>query len=153
MASSVGVKIEVDDHLFIAKIADIEAASLEAARLFVTQGGLMLEADVKDRGFNPRPAGSQRVSKSGRTYYVGPATPPKPTQRTGNLRNSFVYRNTQRTATGYKSETGTYIKYAPYVDYGTSRSRKFPFAEDGVARILPRLNTLAQELFRKAQDA
>jgi len=153
MASSVGVKIEVDDHLFIAKIADIEAASLEAARLFVTQGGLMLEANVKAEGFNPRPAGSQRVSKSGRTYYVGPATPPRPTQRTGNLRNSFVYRNTQRTATGYKSETGTYIKYAPYVDYGTSRSRKFPFAEDGVARILPRLNNLAQDLFREAQNA
>jgi len=78
MASSVGVKIEVDDKLFIAKIADIEAASLEAARLFVTQGGLMLEANVKAEGFNPRPAGSQRVSKSGRTYYVGPATPLSP---------------------------------------------------------------------------
>ena len=153
MASSVGVKIEVDDHLFIAKIQNIKGASLEAARLFVTQGGLMLETNVKSEGFNPRPAGSQRTSKSGRIYYVGPATPPKPTQRTGNLRNSFVYRNTQRTATGYKSETGTYIKYAPYVDYGTSRSRKFPFAEDGVARILPRLNNLAQDLFREAQNA
>ena len=153
MASSVGVKIVVDDHMFIAKIANIEAASLEAARLFVTRGGLMLEAVVKEKGFRPRPSGSQRTSKSGRTYYVGPATPPKPTQRTGNLRNSFVYRNTTRTATGYKSETGTYIKYAPFVDYGTSRSRKFPFAEDGVARILPRLNALAADLFREAQNA
>jgi len=153
MASSVGVKIEVDDHMFIAKIANIEAASLEAARLFVTRGGLILEANVKSEGFNPRPANSEKRSASGRIYYTGPATPPKPTQRTGNLRNSFVYRNTTRTATGYKSETGTYIKYAPYVDYGTSRSRKFPFAEDGVARILPRLNALAADLFREAQNA
>jgi hypothetical protein len=64
-----------------------------------------------------------------------------------------VYRNTTKTAFGYESKTGTYVKYAPYVDYGTSRSRKFPFAEDGVARILPRLTYLADDLFRKAQDA
>ena len=153
MASSVGVKIKTDDSMFIAKIDKIKVASMEAARKFVTDGGLMLEANVKSEGFNPRPADSQKTSASGRVYYTGPAKPPKPTQRTGNLRNSFVYRNTQRTATGYKSETGTFVKYAPYVDYGTSRSRKFPFAEDGVARILPRLNNLAQELFRKAQDA
>lgn len=151
MANSAGIKIEVNDKLFIKDLSKLKFASNEAARAWVTRGGLMLEADVKEKGFRPRPPGSQRTSKSGRIYYAGPATPPKPTQRTSNLRNSFVYRNTTRTAFGYKSETGTYVKYAPYVDYGTSRSRKFPFAEDGVARILPALTILADDLFRKAQ--
>ena len=152
MANSAGIKIEVNDKLFIKDLSKLKFASNEAARTWVTRGGLMLEANVKSEGFNPRPADSQKTSASGRVYYTGPAKPPKPTQRTGNLRNSFVYRNTTRTAFGYKSETGTYIKYAPYVDYGTSRSRKFPFAEDGVARILPALTILADDLFRKAQN-
>lgn len=153
---NVGVIIEVDDAAFLAMVKRITEASSEAARQFVTRGGLMLEADVKDKGFRPRPSGSQRTSKSGRIYYNATGenapVPPKPTQRTGNLRNSFVYRNTRRTATGWESQTGTYIKYAPFVDYGTSRARKFPFAEDGVARIMPRLDALANELFGKAQQ-
>ena len=152
MASSIGVKIKTNDSMFIAKIDKIKVTSMEAARKFVTDGGLMLEANVKSEGFIPRPANSQKRSASGRIYYTGPATPPKPTQRTGNLRNHFQYRSTTQTAFGYKSITGTYVRYAAYVDFGTSRSRKFPFAEDGVSRILPRLKALAADLFREAQN-
>ena len=127
-----------------------------AARNIVQKGGLVIERKAKE-GFNPRPSGSQRTSKSGRTYYQGapkyPATPPKPTQRSGNLRNSIKTQQVTSLGAGrWQSDTGPSIKYAGFVEYGTSRSREFPYMTPGIKSSYEEINSIAQEEWRLAQE-
>ena len=127
-----------------------------AARNIVTKGALVIERKVKE-GFNPRPSGSQRTSKSGRTYYQGapkyPATPPKPTQRSGNLRNSIKTQQVTSLGAGrWQSDTGPSVKYAGFVEYGTSRSREFPYMTPGIKSSYEEINSIAQEEWRLAQE-
>ena len=127
-----------------------------AARNIVTKGALVIERKAKE-GFNPRPSGSQRTSKSGRTYYQGapkyPATPPKPTQRSGNLRNSIRMQAVTSLGAGrWQSDTGPSVKYAGYVEYGTSRSREFPYMKPGIKSSASEIYKLAQEEWRLAQE-
>ena len=123
-----------------------------AARNIVTKGALVIERKAKE-GFNPRPSGSQRTSKSGRTYYQGapkyPATPPKPTQRSGNLRNSIKTQQVTSLGAGrWQSDTGPSVKYAGFVEYGTSRSREFPYMTPGIKSSYEEINSIAQEEWR-----
>ena len=127
-----------------------------AARNIVTKGALVIERKAKE-GFNPRPSGSQRTSKSGRTYYQGapkyPATPPKPTQRSGNLRNSIKTQQVTSLGAGrWQSDTGPSVKYAGFVEYGTSRSREFPYMTPGIKSSYEEINRIAQEEWRLAQE-
>jgi HK97 gp10 family phage protein len=131
------------------------AKSDVAARNIVTKGALIIERKAKEE-FRARPSGSQRVSKSGRVYYQGapkyPANPPQPTQRSGNLRNSI---KTQQVislgASRWQSDTGPSVKYAGAVEYGTSRSRQFPYMTPGVKNSNEEINRIAQEEWRLAQ--
>ena len=127
-----------------------------AARNIVTKGALVIERKAKE-GFNPRPSGSQRTSKSGRTYYQGapkyPATPPKPTQRSGNLRNSIKTQQVTSLGAGrWQSDTGPSVKYAGFVEYGTSRSREFPYMTPGIKSSYEEIISIAQEEWRLAQE-
>jgi HK97 gp10 family phage protein len=127
-----------------------------AARNIVTKGALIIERKAKEE-FRARPSGSQRVSKSGRVYYQGapkyPATPPKPTQRSGNLRNSIRTQSVTSLGSGrWQSDTGPSVKYAGYVEYGTSRSRQFPYMTPGVKNSNEEINRIAQEEWRLAQE-
>ena len=127
-----------------------------AARNIVTKGALVIERKAKEV-FNPRPSGSQRTSKSGRTYYQGapqyPATPPKPTQRSGNLRNSIRMQAVTSLGAGrWQSDTGPSVKYAGFVEYGTSRSREFPYMTPGIKSSYEEIYKLAQEEWRLAQE-
>ena len=135
--------------------ADI-AKSDVAARNIVVKGAFVIERKAKEV-FNPRPSGSQRTSKSGRTYYQGapqyPATPPKPTQRSGNLRNSIRMQAVTSLGAGrWQSDTGPSVKYAGYVEYGTSRSREFPYMKPGIKSSASEIYKLAQEEWRLAQE-
>lgn len=134
----------------------LNAKSDVAARNIVTKGALVIERKAKEV-FNPRPSGSQRTSKSGRTYYQGapqyPATPPKPTQRSGNLRNSIRMQAVTSLGAGrWQSDTGPSVKYAGYVEYGTSRSREFPYMKPGIKSSASEIYKLAQEEWRLAQE-
>ena len=127
-----------------------------AARNIVQKGGFVIERKAKE-GFNPRPSGSQRTSKSGRTYYQGapkyPATPPKPTQRTGNLRNSTRFQGIKQMGIGrWMSQTGPTVQYAPFVEYGTSHAREFPYMRTAVKDSNEEINRIAQEEWRLAQE-
>ena len=127
-----------------------------AARNIVTKGALVIERKAKEE-FRARPSGSQRVSKSGRVYYQGapkyPATPPKPTQRSGNLRNSIRTQSVTSLGSGrWQSDTGPSVKYAGSVEYGTSRSREFPYMTPGVKNSNEEINRIAQEEWRLAQE-
>jgi len=127
-----------------------------AARNIVTKGALVIERMAKEE-FRARPSGSQRVSKSGRVYYQGapkyPAVPPKPTQRSGNLRNSIRTQSVKSLGTGrWQSDTGPSVQYAGFVEYGTSRSREFPYMKPGVKNSYEEINRIAQEEWRLAQE-
>jgi HK97 gp10 family phage protein len=132
------------------------AKSDVAARNIVTKGALIIERKAKEE-FRARPGGSQRTSKSGRVYYQGapkyPAVPPQPTQRTGNLRNSIKTQQVTSLGVGrWQSDTGPSVKYAGFVEYGTSRSREFPYMTPGVKNSNEEINTIAQEEWRLAQE-
>ena len=134
---------------------DIAKSDL-AARNIVTKGALIIERKAKEE-FRARPSGSQRTSKTGRTYYQGapkyPATPPNPTQRSGNLRNSIRMQSVTSLGSGrWQSDTGPSVKYAGYVEYGTSRSREFPYMTPGVKNSNEEINRIAQEEWRLAQE-
>jgi HK97 gp10 family phage protein len=127
-----------------------------AARNVVTKGALIIERKAKEE-FRARPSGSQKTSKSGRTYYQGapkyPATPPNPTQRSGNLRNSIRTQSVTSLGAGrWQSDTGPSVKYAGYVEYGTSRARQFPYMTPGVKNSNEEINRIAQEEWRLAQE-
>jgi len=127
-----------------------------AARNIVVKGALIIERKAKEQ-FRARPSGSQRTSKSGRVYYQGapkyPATPPRPTQRSGNLRNSIKTQQVISLGAGrWQSDTGPSVKYAGFVEYGTSRSREFPYMTPGVKNSNEEINTIAQEEWRLAQE-
>ena len=135
--------------------ADIAKADA-AARNIVVKGALIIERKAKEE-FRARPSGSQTVSKSGRVYYKGapkyPAVPPKPTQRSGNLRNSIKTQQVKSLGLGrWQSDTGPSVKYAGFVEYGTSRSREFPYMTPGVKNSNEEINRIAQEEWRKAQE-
>jgi HK97 gp10 family phage protein len=132
------------------------AKSDAAARNIVTKGALIIERKAKEE-FRARPSGSQRTAKSGRVYYQGapkyPATPPQPTQRSGNLRNSIKTQQVTSLGVGrWQSDTGPSVKYAGFVEYGTSRSREFPYMTPGVKNSNEEINTIAQEEWRLAQE-
>ena len=127
-----------------------------AARNIVTKGALIIERTAKEQ-FRARPSGSQRTSKSGRVYYAGapqyPAQPPNPTQRSGNLRNSIKTQRVTSLGTGrWQSDTGPSVQYAGFVEYGTSRSREFPYMRNGLIDSNDKINELAQEEWRLAQQ-
>jgi len=127
-----------------------------AARNIVVKGALIIERKAKEE-FRARPSGSQRTSKSGRVYYQGapkyPATPPRPTQRSGNLRNSIKTQQVISLGAGrWQSDTGPSVQYAGFVEYGTSRSREFPYMTPGVKNSNEEINTIAQEEWRLAQE-
>ena len=150
-------------EIIISGISDFDKAlkfdiakSDAAARNIVTKGALIIERKAKEE-FRARPSGSQRVSKSGRVYYQGapnyPAIPPKPTQRSGNLRNSIRTQSVKSLGVGrWQSDTGPSVKYAGAVEYGTSRSRQFPYMTPGVKNSNEEINRIAQEEWRLAQQ-
>lgn len=120
-----------------------------AAERIVTRGALIVEAQAK-KEFRPRPLGSRRVSRTGRVYYAGapnyPAEPPRPTSRTGNLQASIGTRYIRRNGYAkWESGVGPNMKYGPFVEYGTSRARAFPFMEPGFEKSKDKLMELARK--------
>jgi len=63
---------------------------------------------------------------------------------TGRLRSSIVMRK-GRDGKGFYVEVGTSVKYAPYVEFGTSKQRAQPFLTPAVAQAA---GMLAQEVQR-----
>ena len=155
MASGVilhGVR-EFDDALR----AD-EARLLEASRNIVSKGVLIIASEAK-KVFKPRPGGQRTSQKTGKTYYsfVAPyqATPPTPTSRSGKLQNSIgtFYRVTKIEG-GWMAETGPSksVKYAPYVEFGTSHMAKEPYMAMGIEHSKDAIERLAEYEWAKAVE-
>ncbi len=136
-----------------------EAKLLEAARNIVSKGSLIIAGEAK-KVFRPFPGGQKvhvRGKDAGKTYYsfVAPyqATPPVPTRRSGNLQDSIgtFYRVTKIEG-GWMSVTGPKqdIKYAPYVEFGTSHMQKEPYMSVGVDRSKDEIERLAEYEWAKA---
>ena len=130
-----------------------EDRMLLAARAIVEKGTLIIAGHAKET-FRGRPGG-QRISAKGNTYYSFKppyqATPPTPTSRSGKLQNSIgSYYRVTKTEGGWMAETGTKVKYAPYVEYGTGRMAKEPYMSTGVDHSRSEIESLAQAEWAKA---
>jgi len=135
-------------------ILEMKVKMDEANRKIVEDGGLLIASDAK-RHFLTRPSGSQRTSKkSGKTYwsYKPPyqAQPPDPTNRSGALSRSIKVRKVVKVEGGWMSMTGPSRKYAPYVEYGTSKMQKEPFIKYSLDKNTGKLQELAAAEWEKA---
>ncbi len=143
MATSVKVIMKDLNKFEDALKGNAEAAD-KAARNIVEKGGLII-ASAARKQFRPRPGG-QKTSKSGRIYYTFKppynAIPPKPTSRSGKLQESLLLLSVRPIMNGWRSDTGTRVPYAEYVEYGTSKMAREPFlskaaeeSEDEIVRL------------------
>jgi HK97 gp10 family phage protein len=151
MASTIHVSgLGKFDSAIAEQVLKVDAAS----RIIVEKGGLMIASEAK-KGFRPRPSGSQRVSKkTGRIYYsFAPpfqATPPIPTNRTGNTSASIKIQRISPVPGGWMSMTGPSTPYSPFVEYGTSHQQKEPFMETATDKSRIEIQALADEEYAKA---
>ena len=128
-----------------------------ASRTIVTKSAVII-ADAAKRNFRPRPEGSERTSKqTGHRYYSSAgkfqARPPSPTNRTHNLQSSIKLQSVERLGVGvWQSFAGPNegIKYAAPVEFGTNRSRPFPYMRPALEETMPRINEIYREEWRKA---
>lgn len=138
---------------FDAALGQMDARALIAAKAIVDRGLVVIASEAK-RTFRPRPGG-QRTAKSGRIYYsFAPpfqAIPPQATSRSGNLQSSIgTVSGSAAISGGWSGFTGTEVKYAAYVEYGTSRMRAEPFMEQGLERSRGALQAIAETEWAKA---
>jgi HK97 gp10 family phage protein len=146
----VGVDEVIDAMKAAAARADV------AARNIVTKGGALIASEAKKQ-FRARPLGSARKSKkSGRVYFQGapkfPARPSRPTNRSEILNRSIDVQMVNSLGEGkWMSMTGPAgsVKYAPYVEYGTSRARKFPYMKPGLKQATPKIQEIYEVEFSK----
>ena len=135
-------------------------ASQVASRRIVTRQALLVATEAK-KAFRPFPGGkriSQGPKHPGRIYYsYAPpfqAAPPLVTRRSGALQTS-IGKILAVTTVGYgaKAVMGTPLKYAPYVEYGTSRMAKEPFMEAALKKSEAEMQGIAEEEWAKALEA
>ena|ERR1035438_1048997 len=132
-------------------------ASQVASRRIVTRQALLVATEAK-RDFRPYPGGKRISGRTGRAYYsFAPpfqAAPPSVTRRSGALQTS-IGKILAVTTVGYgaKAVMGTPLKYAPYVEYGTSRMAKEPFMEAALKKSEAEMQGIAEEEWAKALEA
>ena len=119
---------------------DIAKADL-AARNIVTKGAEVIKENAK-KEFRPQQPKSV------------PAVPTRPTERTGNLKGSIQMNGAPRPLSkgAWVSETGPSIKYAQYVEYGTSRSAPYPYMKPGFKKSEKEIEIIAMEEWRSALE-
>jgi HK97 gp10 family phage protein len=161
--SGVSLHFELDQKAFRDGLKEMTDAMELAGRKIVEDGGLLVASKAK-KSFRPYPGGKTVSSHKpwnpkfqshiGRIYYsFAPpfqAAPPQVTRRSGELQSSINLINVSKTFGGWMSLTGTWLKYAGYVEYGTGRMAKEPFMEKALEDSIPELMELAQEEWAKA---
>lgn len=135
----------------------------KAAQLIVRKGGALIEANSKKQ-FRARPVNTVRVSRNGKTWYAagkttpgqhyatgyGAPRPPRPTNRSGLLRDS-IHTKAGRISTGrWQSRTGPSMKYAKVVELGGGNHRKFPYLSTGFAKSRQGLIEIYRKEWEKA---
>jgi hypothetical protein len=126
---------------------EVQAAKLDKASERIVKKGSTIVGRFAKKEFRPRPLGSQRISASGRVYYNAKGQyaprPPKPTSRTGNLRDSIHMVDAQRIGPGrWVSTTAPTMVYARRVELGGGPNRPFPYLKPGFDKSLPELQRL-----------
>ena len=137
---------------FFAGITELEKRMDKAAEYVVSAGGKLISSAAK-KEFRARPLGDMKTSATtGRRYYVGPADPPHPTNRTHNLSNSIRLRSVRPLGEGrWESKTGTGLYYSGYVEYGTSKMQPFPYLQPAVDKVIPAITLIGLEAYAEAQ--
>lgn len=149
------IRVEVKGIDDFARAITIQAEKLDkASERIVKKGAAIVGSDAK-RQFRPRPLGSVRTSKTGRVYYSSKPPfqprPPKPTSRSGNLRDSIHMIEAKRIGPGkWISTTGPTMIYGRRVELGGGRARAFPYMAPGLQAAKPKLRKLYADEWRKA---
>jgi len=121
---------------------DVAKADI-AARNIVTKGAEAIKKNAKNE-FRPQQPKSV------------PAVPTRPTERTGNLKGSIEMLGTPIPVGkgGWMSQTGPKpeIKYAGYVEYGTSRAAPYPYMKPGFKKSEKEIEIIAMEEWRIALE-
>lgn len=119
----------------------------KAAEQIVRKGGALIEGNSK-KVFRARPTNTVRTSKTGKTWYyagekvpgspyaIGRAAPrpPRPTNRSGLLRDSIHTKAGRKSKGVWTSKTGPSMKYARSVELGYGNRRAFPYMAPGFAK-------------------
>ena len=139
-----GIVVVGEHEFFAAMDVTIEAANI-AARNIVYKGGEIIRTNAK-KEFRDRQPKSV------------PAIPTRPTERTGNLKNSIAVTSVLPTGKGmWVSETGPAfgpgVQYSGYVETGTSRSRPFPYMKPGFDKSIKEITIIAMEEWRIALES
>ena len=145
-----GIKSVIDRIQHLTDKADL------ASRTIVTKSAVII-SDAAKKNFRPTPAGSVRTSKkSGHRYFSSAGAfqprPPRPTNRTHNLQTSIKMQRVERLGVGvWQSLAGPNeeIKYAAPVEFGTNRSRPFPYMRPALEEMMPRITEIYKEEWRK----
>ena len=123
----------------------LEEAKIKAdlgARQIVEQGGVIIANEAKLQ------------FKEG----DGPPSPPRPTSRTHNLRNSIRTLEVRKEEGGWSSKTGPTLIYARRVELGYPQgvgrghqmTRPFPYLGPGFENAVPKIDDLAHLVWAKA---
>ena len=150
-------RVEVKGVQDFGKALGKQAEKLDKASERIVKKGSTIVGSEAKKQFRPRPLGSVRTSKSGKVYYSSKPPyqprPPKPTNRTGNLRNSIHMVEAKRLGYGrWSSTTAPSMIYGRMVELGGGRNRAFPYMAPGLTEAKPKLRRLYTEEWRKALE-
>jgi hypothetical protein len=140
-------KVEVKGIKEFTRAVEVQAAKLDKASERIVKKGSAIVGRFAKKEFRPRPLGSQRISASGRVYYATNGRfapqPPKPTSRTGNLRNSIHMVQAERLGpASWMSTTAPSVVYGARVELGGGPNRPFPYMKPGFDKSVPELQRL-----------
>jgi len=149
------LRVEVHGVQDFAKAVRVQAEKLDKASERIVKKGSTIVGSEAKRQFRPRPLGSVRTSKSGKVYYSSKPPyqprPPRPTSRSGNLRNSIHMVEAKRLGPGrWVSTTSPTMIYGRRVELGGGRARAFPYMAPGLQAAKPKLRKLYTDEWRKA---
>ena len=147
-------------------IEGLQDAVLAACHKIVRDGALLVATEAK-KNFRPYPGGRtvsthkpwnpRFQSHIGRVYYkFAPpfqAAPPMPTNRSHALSNSIgSLLVVTSTPGGARAIVGTALRYANYVEYGTSKMKKEPFMEKSLEDNAEKIQALAEVEWAKVME-
>jgi hypothetical protein len=163
--SGVWVVLEGKNEFIDALESKKETASV-AGREIVSKGRLIVATKAR-KEFRPFPGG-RKISQNppwnpafkshiGRAYYVFvppyQATPPTPTNRSGQLAKSIIGGPVTKVGVyAWQGVVGTILNYAGYVEYGTKFMTKEPFLLTGLRKSADDLQALAEDEWTKAWE-
>lgn len=104
---------------------------------FVVKGAGYVEGQLKRSMAEPK--SGRRYPRGKQSYHIASAPGESPAVDSGNLTGSIAIESL-----GLEARVGTAVKYAPYLETGTSRMAARPLWETEATKALPTLEKMLQ---------